>query len=727
MQLWSYISGRSSLLCTLFFVAAFLEFIKLTQGRASAGRWLAVLALFALALFSKSIAVCFPLVIGLYLVAGSRRYNPWGTVIVAAVLDAVYVVWSRGLIGKAMLDPVRDLTVHWATQFKAVPFYTAIAALPVRLSVEHQFFAAGVWDLTVVFSAAVLGAVVVSAWHLRHKLSTEVFGIGWTVITIIPSAIVPLNVLVNEHRLYLPMVGAVLAIAALTRHSGRARYVLVAAIVALGSLTVARNRVWESEEILWADAVRKGPGMARPYVNLGKALLEDPQGQRLQASIDASRKALLINPILPRAHYNIGVAYLRRTERELAIASFERALTMAPEMMEAHMNHGVALKELGRYAEAQVSFRRALAIADFPEVHHNLGSTFLAALQADSAAVHFRAALNRDPDKRIAYEGLAKSLRFEGRHRQQALEVLTAALMRWPRDTDLLLLKGDVQAEMGQEEHAAQAYRTANLDEVRVRLRLGVAARKRGDWDGARRHYEAAERHSGSDPRIANAIGEVQLYEGRTQEALASFRRAARLDSEFSAAYLNIGLANLKHDGRALEAAAALEKAAALSPQSGKVLGLLGWAYDQQGDAEAAISAYSRAIALAPENAQQYHRLGMVYQNQGIWSEAKRLYEAALSRDGALAQTHFNLGFVYLEQGRFELAVEENERVLELDPDNADAHVNMASAWLGLSDHERAVVAFEHALALMDENEPRRAAVVTRLALLKASATQYER
>ena len=345
------------------------------------------------------------------------------------------------------------------------------------------------------------------------------------------------------------------------------------------------------------------------------------------------------------------------------------------------MNLGVALKELGRYAEAQSAFRRALAITDFAEVHHNLGSSFLAALQPDSAAVYFRAALNRDPDKRVAYEGLAKSLRFEGRHRHEALEVLSLALAKWPRDRELLLLKGDVQAEIGNEEYAAQAYRTANLDEVAVRLRLGGGARKRGDWVAARQHYEAAAHHAGSDPRIFNVLGEVHLFEGSIQQALASFRRAARLDPKFVSAYVNIGLVNLKHGGRTREAIAALERAVELSPQSGKAWGLLGWAYDEQGDGEAAIPAYIRAIELAPENAEQYHRLAMIYQIQGLWGEAERLYKAALARNGGLVQTQFNLGFVFLEQERFEEAVAQNEKVLALRPDYVDAYLNLASAY----------------------------------------------
>ena len=719
----NYISSRSSLLSTLFFLLAFVQFHAATVRSVSRWHRLGVVLLLAAALARKSIAATLPAVMAVHLLTGRRPCKPWGTVAAAAVLDAAYLLWSRGIIGRAMLDPVRDVAVQWATQLKAGPFYALTAMLPVRLSVEPQFaVATGFGDVEVVIAALAVVSFSVAIRRGTRRMPVAVLGVAWAGVTLLPSALVPLNVLVNEHRLYLPMVGAVLALGALLRPLRRVDAAVVA-VVALALLTVERNSVWLNEESLWADAVRKGPQMARPYVNLGKAFLEDP-GDRLQESIDASRRALAIDTQLPRAHYNIGTAYLRRGQRELAMASFRRALEGNPGLMEAHVNLGVTLKELGRHREAQDSFRQALRLADYAAVHHNLGSAFLAALQPDSAAVHFRAAIARDADRKVSYEGLAKSLRLGGRHRQEALEVLRQASVRWPRDTGLLVLRGDVQAEMGDEDAAAQAYRTADLDEVSVRLRLGAAARKRGDWKGARRHYEAAEEHSGTDARVANALGEVLLFEGRTFEALASFRRAARLDSSLVGAYVNIGLTHLRHGGRTLEAVAALERAVALSSGSSQAWGLLGWAYDQKEDTAAAVLAYSRAIELAPGNAEQYHRLGMIYQRRGIWSEAERLYEQALVRKVDLTQTHFNLGFVYLEQGRYERAVEKNEKVLELDPASVDACVNLASAWLGLGERERAMAAYERALALMadDAGDPRREQIVSQLALLKERA-----
>ena len=108
-------------------------------------------------------------------------------------------------------------------------------------------------------------------------------------------------------------------------------------LLLLMALTVQRNAVWRDEVTLWRDAVAKGGHMARPHVNLGKALLQ--QGE-LEEAIAVSHKALAIEPQLERAHYNIGTAYLRQERHELAKAHLRRALEIRPDMLPALNNLG---------------------------------------------------------------------------------------------------------------------------------------------------------------------------------------------------------------------------------------------------------------------------------------------------------------------------------------------------------------------------------------------------
>ena len=110
------------------------------------------------------------------------------------------------------------------------------------------------------------------------------FGIFWFFITLsVESSIIPIADVIFEHRLYLPSIGAIIAITSLvfTVHSSWFRAYKrwnAIAIVLFGLITVVfagaayqRNTVWQNEVSLWEDIVRKSPNKARGHNNLGAA------------------------------------------------------------------------------------------------------------------------------------------------------------------------------------------------------------------------------------------------------------------------------------------------------------------------------------------------------------------------------------------------------------------------------------------------------------------------
>jgi len=75
------------------------------------------------------------------------------------------------------------------------------------------------------------------------------------------------------------------------------------------------------------------PGNAMIWINLGAAYLGNPilataeqQGQ----AIDAFEKALQIDPAAPNVHYNLGLIFVDRGDKHLAIAAFKRAVEVNP-------------------------------------------------------------------------------------------------------------------------------------------------------------------------------------------------------------------------------------------------------------------------------------------------------------------------------------------------------------------------------------------------------------
>ena len=715
----NYVSSRSSLMATLFSLGALLVLRSTVRPESISpwrSHWLINLQFLA-AMLSKSIAIAFPALALVFLSLTGTLRRKWHLLLGPVMLAGAYVLGTRAIIGKALLEPVRSIESQCASQLKAMLFYLVKVAMPINQSVEPQFAAANsFWNGNVILAGLCCASLAAVAWGLRRRYPVVILACAWAFLSLLPSALVPLNVLVNEHRLYLPM--AALALAGGSLFATERRHLLAAAGVCLATLvflTAQRNTVWVDEESVWSDAVVKGPLMTRPHVNLGKAYLDQ---DRYEEAIEASRRALALSSSLPRAHYNIGTAYLHRRELEEAIASYGRALEIDSRLMEAHNNLGTAYKKQGRYDKAIPAFREALAIVDTDAIVHNLGSAFLSAAQYDSAASYFQRAIAANPASRISYEGLAKAYGKQKRFKSQ-IETLQRALELWPKREKLLLMLGDAYAVVGNDDAAAAAFRGADRDDGTIALRIGTQAARGEEWSRARGHYETALKHSTSDPRIHIALAKLLEKTGKPQRALDAYRKAATLDSTAAEAFTGIGEVYLKH-GSYGQAIAALERAVEIEPDEAKAWQLLAQAYSGTGKYELAATMLRKAIELAPSEAEQYHNLGMVYQQLQAWPEAERAYAQALQRNGRLSQSHFNLGYIYLQEKRYEEAIAACQRVLELDPDNAEAYVNLGSAWRWLERWQEAEGAYERALDLAGDDDEWRETVIGKLAALRA-------
>ena len=697
----NYISSRSSLLATLFFLLAMLLLVRDNRTSTTGLIWSGVA--YAAALGSKSIAISWLPIAAVYLWLWSRGKS-WRMWALPVIVSISYAALTRSIVADAVLAPVRSHPVQWATQIKAAAFYLWTVIMPSRLSVEPQFHLSG-FDPAVPLALLLLFSLAVLAWRSCRHNPLIALGVTWFFVALAPSSLVPLYVLVNEHRLYLPMVGvALLASALATRYRGRPAVAGLFLLILL-TLTVQRNRVWIDEETLWADAVAKGPEMARPYANLGKSYLE--QGRNEDAA-RVSYRAIEIDPTLEKAYYNLGTAHLNQGEPELAISHYQRALELRPDLFEARNNLGNALQELGRLQEAVEAYEAAIELLPRAQVYHNMGGALLRLGDVERAIGQFRRALELDGDMRESYVGMAKAQRRAEQH-GHGLKTLQLALQRWPQDRILWRMTGDAHAARGEQEKAVRTFRRGGLSDAAIQLRLGEEALRRQMLKPARDHFQEAlalaegEKATPADlgvrVRALNGLGEIAYSGDDFAAALQLFRRAAQEDPKAGAAYANIGRTYLKHGG-AVEAVAALERAVALVPENALFHALLAEGYNGGGNTERAIAAYQEAVRLAPDRADYHHNLGMFYHRNGFLREAERSYRAALERQPSLAGGHYNLGNLQLDTGRLEGARQSYETALQIQPDHDDALINLAAVLVKMDRTAEAVAAYRRFLGL---------------------------
>ncbi len=509
----NYVSSRSESFAAAGMLAALWTYLRWRDGAGSAVFYGLSLAAFCMALLSKATAIALP---GMLLAAEGLRAQRRRPVNVLPFLGLglAYLWVVANLAQQALAAPVRPLLHQVWTQLKAVPYYLHLLAVPARLSVEHDFSVAPTLLAPVVVLSAVLLLTTVFVVWQQGGFQLRFLGVC-VALGLAPASLVPLNVLVNEHRLYL--VSACLAIAAgaslwprLRRLWGaRAGVLILLAILAV--LSQQRGRVWDSEQALWSEAAERSPYAYRAHLHLGGALEE--QGD-IVGALDSYREAARLAPGRAETHYNLGNA-LRLTGHPLqARRSWERSLQQNPRFLDALLNlaahhqglgdwdqvwdllaraeqvrprspevwrrKGLALRLTDDVAGAESAYLRALELDPrLAEAHHNLANLYNPANghfkgRGDEAQRHYQIALQQNAGHHGAANNLADLLLNAGdpvAAERICREVIgLAALRHTPGQTKLYLQLGRALEAQGRTAEALGNYR------VFVRSRAAPAA-----------------------------------------------------------------------------------------------------------------------------------------------------------------------------------------------------------------------------------------------------------
>ncbi|MBT3342795.1 MAG: tetratricopeptide repeat protein [Gemmatimonadetes bacterium] len=461
-----YISSRSESLACLAVLVAFLLHLR-------SERWAPIgsVLLLALGLASKSVAIALLPLVLLHdtLVEPGAWRQRWQRHAALWVVALLYVMQTRSIIARATIgDPVRSYTEQWWTQVKAMSYYLHLLVIPRGLSVDHQFLISdSLLDPYAAAALAVCGSLLLVLLRLgRRRLS--LFLALWFLVALAPASLVPLNVIVNEHRLYLAGVGVAIGLAALVLPNDRARRGLAWTLPLLALLTSQRGEVWASHEALWQDAVRKAPGMARPHIMLGQvyqlqgddartikwldaALVRDSTYAPAYVSLSdaharlgdmeaAARMARRGAHVLPDS---VGMwSHLAQIERTVAMASssgsarsaafeasalaYEHALRLSPDDADLHDNLGNTYQELGRPGQALPHHQRAVFLRPTRAVSRlNHGNVLFMMGDLKGAAAEYRTAIRLAPNDAAAWASLSLVL--------QRLEHVEDAASAWKR------------------------------------------------------------------------------------------------------------------------------------------------------------------------------------------------------------------------------------------------------------------------------------------------------
>ena len=419
----NYISSRAELLAALGVLGAFWTY-QVAGSRGAVGLQAASLGLFAVGLLSKSIAIGLPaLLVVLELYRGGldraalRRLAPY------LVVTAAYVAVLSGFITKALLDePVRPLAVQMATQVKALVYYLKLLFVPSGLNVHHAFSEGRPGDVAVVMALLLAISILICAsWRAGRRGSDLFLGLGWILVTLTPAAVVPLNVLVNEHRLYLPLAGLVMLFTSLPLERLRGLlWLTLVLLLSLSVMSVHRNGEWQTPYALWQAAAARAPEEVRAYVYMGNYLRDNGDSR---GAIEQYERVLQLEPDNDVAANNLGNVYRGLGDWQRAVEIYEQVLARNSQLVDVRYNLARAWQDGGRgdralplyLAIARSSFHYDLAM-------NNAGTLYEQRGRLDSALFRYDRALQvrRDsPQATANWERISSRFEYHGTRLQQ--------------------------------------------------------------------------------------------------------------------------------------------------------------------------------------------------------------------------------------------------------------------------------------------------------------------
>jgi Flp pilus assembly protein TadD len=544
----TYIVQRAESLMALCYLATLYGFVRAARPAGSRGssgaEWSRGWATFsviacALGMATKENMVSAPLAVLLIdraFIAGSfgaalRRRKGWYLALFGTwlVLLALFVATGGQRGGSAGFGTAVRPLDYWLTQFPAFLLYAKLSLWPHPLVFEYGPTWTAV-SLGVALSGLVVlaGLAAVILGLARNRVWAAIAAIA--IMVLAPTSIIPgtLQTIV-EHRMYLPLAAIALGLAWFVVRTcgarGQATFALLAAIVlACGTLTYARNRVYGSELRLWADTVAKRPNN-------------------------------------PRARNNLGIALRAAGRTDEALAEFQQALKLDPQHAFAHTNVGQLLLQRGDVVGATAAFQRSIAIdPSLASAHLGLGLCQVAAGHSATAEAEFRAALQSDPANSDAAINLASVLIERGAV-DEAVALLNPVALARPEAPDVHLELGRAAEARGDARRAEAEYREAmRLDPAGFGgpLRLGNLMAAQGSLTEAEAYLRTAAAREPASPEAHYALGNVLAQKEAFASAIPEFEHALRLRPSLLEARANLGNCLLA-TGRVADAIAAYE------------------------------------------------------------------------------------------------------------------------------------------------------------------------
>jgi tetratricopeptide (TPR) repeat protein len=527
----NWIIQCKTLLATGFSLASMIVFLTAYDSR-RVRPYIAALALFILAMLSKTSAVTIPIVLVILIAWRQRRLTRFDLGFVAPFFLVSLVLGAVGLwfqqsqaIGENIIRQDGALS-RLALSAWAVWFYLGKALLPINLSFVYPLWKPAIANPLTWLPLVTLAALLVALWLLRKRIGlAPLVALGVYLATLLPVLGV-VNIffmrysLVADHWQYPALPAVIALLVGLGGHwAARVRWArialsLAAALACAALLLQSRARAEifgaPTNETLWLDTLAKNPTSSMANNNLGALRIAQSRWAEAKQLLETSVR-LLPNDVESRV--NLARAYYTLGERQAARDQFAAALLLNRQSTAALTGLGQIAADLGEDAAAAKYHQDALAIDPHSaDAMTGIGVIYGKRNEFAAAEEWFRRAAASDPRNASARVNLGLSLLKQERFAEAEHE-LRKSIELFPMMIEGRLLLSEALIRQGKVNAAIVSLTTASQlhpNSARLRQALGLALAMVGRRQEAVTYLRDALRINPNLPGAAEQLSNIQ-------------------------------------------------------------------------------------------------------------------------------------------------------------------------------------------------------------------------
>lgn len=490
-----------------------------------------------------------------------------------------------------------------ATQPFVMLHYLKTFFFPTLLSADTDWTAVqSLSDIRFIIGVAFVIILLYLAYVTSKKseLRPVSFGILWFFLALLPTSVVPLSEVMNDHRIFYPYVGLIISVTWLIsyllikyekiiRQKKLIKVIITFTAIFILSAnaygTYHRCEVWDNDESLWYDVTVKSPKNGRGLMNYG---LTQMQKGNYDTALQYFEKAKQFSPYYPYLYINIGILKNAIGHVEEAEQNFKLALQYGPDYYGSYYYYAQFLYSRGRNKEAIPLLKQAIKLSPaWMESRYLLMNIYSFEYLWDDLRQLAQETLQIAPNDAVSLYYLNNSY-----NRKTKLEEAIENVTKQPNADNYLVLGLRYYQEYEFEKCIENSYKALEFkpDYVEAYNNICSAYNNLGQWDKA---IEAGEKALSINPDFSLAKTNLELAKKMKSLSDISLQKLSyETWFNLSLIYYNNGFFYLS-----IKAA---ENALKFNPHSADAYNNICSAYNSMGKWENGIEACKKALELNP-------------------------------------------------------------------------------------------------------------------------------